>query len=217
MRTRGPYEVGSVRIGLILCAALVHALSLGANGVQAQAGLEEVGFVPGDTTALVKIIEFGDFGCTTYTEFFRDSWPRIHRDLIDTRRVVWWHVLVTLGYRHGKKAANAAQCAAEQDGFWRMHDLLLARQEEWLSTRRPEEVYTRMAREAGLDVAAFTACYEENRWEDRIKAATRVARRGVRGLPTFFVNDRPVVGAVPYGFFLGVVVEAERAGQGRSK
>ncbi len=124
---------------------------------------------------------------------------------------------VTVGYRHGKKAANAAQCAAEQDGFWRMHDLLLGRQEEWLSTRRPEEVYTRMAREAGLAVAAFSACYEENRWEDRIKAATRVARRGVRGLPTFFVNDRPVVGAVPYEFFLGVVVEAERAGAGRSK
>ncbi len=205
---------GLVRVGLILCTAPVHALSLGANGVQAQSGLEDVGFVLGDTAAPVKVIEFGDFGCESCAQFWRDSWPRIRRDLIDTGRVVWWHVPVTVGYRHGKKAANAAQCAAEQDGFWRMHDLLLARQEEWLSKRRPEEDYTRMAREAGLDLVAFSACYEENRWEERTKAATRIARRGIRGLPTFFVNGRPVVGSVPYELLIQVVEEAERAGPG---
>jgi hypothetical protein len=36
-------------------------------------------------------------------------------------------------------------------------------------------------------------------------------------LPTFFVNGRPVVGAVPYEFLLKFVVEAERAGPGRSQ
>ncbi len=206
-----------VRVGLILCTALSHTLSLGASGVLAQPGLEDVGFVLGDTAAPVKIIEFGDFGCSTCADFWRDSWPRIRRDLIDTGRVVWWHVPVAVGYRHGKKAANAAQCAAEQDGFWRMHELLLGGQDEWLSTRRPQEVYIRMAREAGLDVAAFSACYEERRWEERVEAATRVARRGVRGLPTFFVNGRPVVGAVPYEFLLKFIVEAERAGPGRQQ
>jgi len=202
---------------LILCIALAHALSFGAKGLQAQPGLEDVGFPLGDTAAAVTIIEFGDFGCSTCADFWRDSWPRIRRDLIDTGRVVWWHVPVSVGYRHGKKAANAAQCAAEQDGFWRMHDLLLDGQKEWLSTRRPEEIYTRMAGEAGLDVPAFSACYEESRWEERVEDATRVARRGIRGLPTFFVNGRPVVGAVGYEFLLRFVVEAERAGPGRSQ
>ena len=215
MMTRGPYKVGSVRVRLILCAALAPALGLGADRVQAQAGLEDVGFVLGDTAAPVKIIEFGDFGCTTCTDFFRDSWPRVQAELIETGRVVWWHVPVTLGYRRGKEAANAAQCAAEQDGYWRMHDLLLGAQEEWLSARHPKELYARMASEARLDVVAFSACYEENRWEQRTKAATRVARRGIRGLPTFFVNGRPVVGAVPYESLLQLVEEAERAGAGR--
>ncbi len=201
-----------MRVGLMLCSALAHTLSLGANGVQAQAGLEDVGFVLGDTAAPVKVIEFGDFGCTTCADFWRDSWPRVRRELIETGRVVWWHVPVTVGYRRGKEAANVAQCAAEQDGYWRMHDLLLAEQDQWLSARRPEELYLRMAAEAGLDVAGFSACYEENRWEERTKAATRVARRGIRGLPTFFVNGRPVVGAVSYEFLLRFVEEAEREG-----
>ena len=207
----------AVRGGLILCIALAHTLSLGANGVQAQTGLEDVGFVLGDTAAPVKIIEFADFGCSTCADFWRDSWPRIRRDLIYTGRVVWWQVPVAVGYRHGKRAANEGHGAAGKDGYWRMQQLVLGGQDEWLSTRRPEEIYTRMAREAGLDVAAFSACYEESQWEECVEAATRVARRGVRGLPMFFVNGRPVVGAVPYEFLLRFVVEAERAGPGQSR
>ena len=203
-----------MQLRLILCAAVAPALGLGADGAQAQASLEEVGFVLGDATAPVKIIEFGDFGCTTCSDFFRDAWPRVRDELIETGRVVWWHVPVTLGYRGGKEAANAAQCAAEQDGYWRMHDLLLSTQEEWLSARRPKELFARMASEAHLDIAAFAACYAENRWEERTRAATKVARRGVRALPTFFVNGRPVVGALPYETMLQLVEEAERAGPG---
>lgn len=202
----------TVRPGLrlLLSIAVAPALGLGASEVRAQPGLEDVGFVLGDTAAPVKIIEFGDFGCWECAAFWEDSWSRIRRDLIDTGRVAWWHVPVAVGYRHGEKAANGAQCAAEQDGYWRMHDLLLAGQEEWLSTRRPEAVFTRMAREAGLDAAAFSACYEERRWEERVEAANRVARRGITGLPTFFVNGRPVVGAVRYEVLLEFVVDAER-------
>lgn len=214
MRIGRPYQVGSARARLILFSALALTLGPGTDRVQAQAGLEDVGFVLGDTTAPVKIIEFGDFACTTCTDFFRDSWPRVQGELIETGRVVWWHVPVTLGYRGGKEAANAAQCAAEQDGYWRMHDLLLGTQEEWLSTRQPTILFARMASEARLNIVAFSACYEENRWEERTKAATRIARRGIRGLPTFFVNGRPLVGAVPYGTLLQLVVEAERTGPG---
>lgn len=200
-----------VRLGLrfLLGIALVYALGVGASGVRAQEGLEDVGFVLGDTAAPVKIIEFGDFGCSECADFWQDSWSRIRRDLIDTGRVAWWRVPVAVGYRHGKKAANAAQCAAEQDGYWRMHDLLLDGQEEWLSAREPDGVFTRMAREAGLDESAFSTCYEESRWEERIEAANRVARRGIRGLPTFFVNGRPLIGVVPYEALLEFVVDAE--------
>lgn len=204
-------------LGLLPGIALVYALGVGASGIRAQEGLEDVGFVLGDTAAPVKVIEFGDFGCSECADFWRDSWSRIRSDLIDTGRVAWWHVPVAVGYRHGKKAANAALCAAEQDGFWPMHDLLLGGQEEWFSTRRPEVVFTRMAREAGLDVAAFSTCYEESRWEERIEAANRVARRGITGLPTFFVNGRPLIGAVPYDALLEFVVDAEREERGGSR
>jgi protein-disulfide isomerase len=208
---------GGTRLGEIMTPSLsiALALALGPHSVQAQKGLEDVGFVMGDTAASVKIIEFSDFGCESCAEFWRESWPQIRSELIETGRVVWWTVPVTVGYRRGKEAANAAQCGAEQSGFWPMHELLMDGQDEWLSVRHPEEVYVRMAGEAGLDVVLFTACYGENRWEERIAAATAVARRGVRAMPTFFVNERPVVGSIPYELFLQVVEDAERDDPGR--
>ena len=79
---------GLVRVGLILCAALAHALSFGASGVQAQSGLEDIGFVLGDTAAPVKVIEFGDFGQIRQNVYIamnteRSSSPSIGQGLAD--------------------------------------------------------------------------------------------------------------------------------------
>lgn len=214
-RHRGSMEkLTMARRTIVPLVLAVAALCSHASTLSGQDRLEDVGFVLGDTTAPVRVIEFGDYGCTTCADFWRDSWPRVKSELIETGRVVWWHVPVTVGYRRGEQAANAARCAAEQDGYWRMHDQLLAEQDEWLRSRHLDELYARMASDAGLDLTSFSACYAENRWEDRTKAATRIARRGIRGLPTFFVNEQPVVGAVPYEFLLRYIEEAERGAGG---
>lgn len=80
-----------MRLGLRLlpAIALSPALGLGASRVRAQPGLQDVGFVLGDTAAPVKVIEFGDFGCWECADIREGSWSRIRRDLIDAGREAW--------------------------------------------------------------------------------------------------------------------------------
>ena len=225
-RVRGPTaEFGRTEvkktlgiIGAVLTCPRLLAIALGlivgaAAAVAQEGGAETMGYVLGDTAAPVAIIEFGDFACSACAGFWRDTWPKVRTELIETGRVVWRHIPFVVGFRRGKEAANAGECAGEQDGFWPMHELLFETQQEWTDARHPEDVFRRLAGEARLDVETFDACYRDNRGGDRTKAANRIARRGrIRATPTFFINRHPVVGAVPYELLLELVVEAERGG-----
>jgi protein-disulfide isomerase len=178
--------------------------------------VSRLGYVLGDSTAAVEVVEFGDFACSACAEFWRDTWPRIREELIDTGRVSWRHVAFLLGFARGDEGANAAECAADQGRFWAMHDLLFEGQGEWTRVRRPEEVFERYAQRIGLNVEEFADCYDDERGEDRTEEATRAARRAsVRGTPTFFINRRPAFGALPFDMFLGLVEEEERRVAGR--
>ena len=192
----------------------------GASPTHAQeVDVGQVGYVLGDTAAAVTVVEFGDFACGACGEFWRATWPSVRTELIDGGRVLWRHVPFLLGFRRGDAAANAAECAAEQGAFWQMHDRLFDGQESWMGGRRPEEVFQGYAAALGLDVSAFTVCYDGELGRERTRAATRVARdAGVRATPTFFVNGRRVLGALPYDVFRAIVEEAARmpaAGPGR--
>lgn len=193
-------------------ALLVGASELGAQDLRVD--VSEIGYVLGSSAAPVTVVEFGDFACSACAQFFRDTWPRVHTELVQTGRVVWRHVPFLLGFDRGDDAANAAECAADQGRFWDMHDLLFQHQGEWTRIRRPKEAFLRYAEAAALDVSAFEECYDDERGERRTRAATRAARDArVRGTPTFFVDGKQAVGALPYEMFLQLVEEAERRRQ----
>jgi protein-disulfide isomerase len=88
-------------------------------------------------------------------------------------------------------AAEAAQCAAEQDGFWAFHDYIYENLEAYpsLSQDRVRQIAT----ELGLDSGAFDTCLSSGRYRAFVNQAIRDGQAaGVRGTPTFFVNDRQV-------------------------
>lgn len=173
---------------------------------------EGIGYVLGDPLASVQVVEFGDFACGACAEFWRDTWPAVQTQLIETGRVTWRHVPFLLGFDRGDDAANAAECAADQGAFWTMHDKLFEGQREWARGRGHHQVLERYAGELGLDVEEFHECYDDERGEDRTDAANDAARdAGVRGTPTFFVDGTPVLGAVTFDALLTVIEEAEGA------
>lgn len=171
---------------------------------------DSVGYTLGAPRAPVVVVEYSDFACTACGQFWRETWPRVRAELVETGRVRWRHVPFLLGFRHGDRATKAAECAADQGAFWPMLDRVFASQSRWMSERKPDASLKGLGEGLGLDQGAFEACYDENGGEDRTRAANRAARdAGVRGTPTFFVNGRPAVGALDFEMFLLVVERAE--------
>jgi protein-disulfide isomerase len=91
------------------------------------------------------------------------------------------------------QAANASMCAAEQGWFWDYHDILFA---NWNSENQgsfSDKRLLALAEALGLDMDAFTACFEENRYQDQIQADLAAGdAAGVQGTPTVLVNGEIV-------------------------
>jgi protein-disulfide isomerase len=118
------------------------------------------------------------------------------------------------------KGAEAALCAKDQGKYWEMHDRLFAEQ------RRMSVPDLRAHGEAlGLDMAAYNACLDEDKYAAAVKASIdEGARAGVRGTPSFFVglsaSDNPgtiratkfVRGAQPLQVFQQTIEELLQQG-----
>lgn len=164
----------------------------------------------GDSTAAVTVVEFADFGCSACAQFARESFQAIDQEFIRTGRVRWRFVPFVLGpFRHSKHAAAAAVCAAEQDAFWRMHDLLFEHQRRWSAAGDARPVLSALAADLGLDLVRFDRCQQGDETADRVRDFNRqAARLVVRATPTFFINEQRVRGALPLEMFRALLTDA---------
>jgi protein-disulfide isomerase len=149
--------------------------------------------IRGNENAPVTIVTYSDFECP----FCADMHPIIENILEDneeTVRLVYRHFPLSF-HRRALKAAEASECAAEQDKFWEYHDILFENQnnlaggvfqlKEWAS-------------DLGLDQKRFDDCLDSNEKSDDVKN-DRISgtSKGVTGTPTFFVNGNILEGAQP--------------------
>jgi protein-disulfide isomerase len=92
-------------------------------------------------------------------------------------------------------AAQASECAAEQNKFWPWADYLFQHQvAENIGTfsRNNLKQYTT---QVGLDTNAFNQCFDSNKYASLVQQQTNEGRsRGVRATPSFFVNGQFVEG-----------------------
>ena len=113
--------------------------------------------------------------------------------------------------RESVNAAVAARSAQAQGKFWEYHDLLYQEQASGYSY----ENLTSYAKEIGLDTKRFEDDYESARYAGLVQADFRRGQRiGVNGTPTFFVNDRVLVGLQPLGVFESAIEDARRETEG---
>ena len=150
----------------------------------------------GDPDTPVTIDVFEDFQCPACQRFTESVEPLVIQNLVaDGRaRYVFHNYPFLDGNGAGSsgesdQAANAAMCANEQDKFWEMHSILYANlggeNRGAFSNRRLQA----MAESIGLDMDAFNACFDENRYEEEIQADFELGQQmGVSGTPTVFVN-----------------------------
>src|SRR5437763_2937757 len=145
--------------------------------------------VRGPIDAPVTVVEYGDFECP----YCGRAEPIVRKLLADFGdvRYVWRHLPLTAVHPHAQLAAEAAEAAAAQDGFWPMHDQLLHNQD---ALRIPDLL--RYAAEIGLDVDRFEQDLRDHTGAARIDEDVDSADlSGVSGTPTFFINGRRHYGA----------------------
>jgi protein-disulfide isomerase len=114
---------------------------------------------------------------------------------------------------HAKLAAAASLAAHEQGRFWEFHDILFANQRQL--DRASLEAY---AKQLGLNETRFKAALDSGKFDSQLTAdMSEGTRVGANGTPTFFINGRPLVGALPIDQFRRIIDEELKKSGGAAR
>jgi protein-disulfide isomerase len=164
----------------------------------------------GASDAKVAFIEFSDYECPFCIRHFQQTMPRIVTNYVKTGRIryVFRDWPVDQLHPESIRAHEAAHCAGEQNRYWELHQRLFGPAGSHSSER-----LLALARETGLDMAAFGACLDSRRSDEAIRDTSRTAVEfGATGTPAFFLAIRDpatdqatvvqgLTGAQPYEVF----------------
>ena len=103
-------------------------------------------------------------------------------------------------------AAEASECAADQDSFWDYHDVLFEDQSGENKKTFTKDNLKKLAIELGLDAEAFDQCLDSGKYSDLVQQQNNFARQiGVQSTPSFLINGQTLVGAQPFESFQQVI------------
>jgi len=112
----------------------------------------------------------------------------------DDVRWVYKHFPLDQLHPVARKAAEASECAAEQDKFWEYADLLYENQSDITTAGLSD-----MAQQLGLDTAVFDSCLDSGKYAGKVEADYQEGiQAGVRGTPGNFINGQVLAGAQPF-------------------
>jgi protein-disulfide isomerase len=166
--------------------------------------VEAVGPSKGDANAPITIVEFSDYQCP----FCGRAEPTV-KAIVDQYkgkvRLVYREYPLPM-HEYAQKASEAALCADEQGKFWEMHEKLFENQ----SALTIENLKS-YAKGLALDTAKFDKCLDGGDKAKSVQASLKAGEDvGVSGTPAFFINGRPLFGAVPAERFKEII-DAELA------
>lgn len=156
----------------------------------------------GDSNAPVTIVEFGDFQCPFCGRFSTDTEPQIDEAYIQSGKVRFGYFNFAFLGQESNWAAEAAECASDQNKFWEYHDMLYSSQSGENQGAFNKDNLKKFAEDLGLDTSAFNECFDSGKYAQLIQEESSTASSmGVRSTPTFFINGQAVVGAQPFEIF----------------
>jgi protein-disulfide isomerase len=121
---------------------------------------------------------------------------------VDTGKVRFGYLNFAFLGDESQWAAEAAECAGDQNAFWEYHDYLFSHQNGENQGAFTKDNLKAFAADMKLDTAAFNTCLDSGKYTQLVTDQTNLGRGlGVQSTPTFAVNGQPVVGAVPYENF----------------
>lgn len=154
----------------------------------------------GSPEAKLVIMLFSDFECPNskisapilreLAELYKDKVKFIFRDFP-----------LSEIHQNAFLAAEAGACANEQGKFWAMHDKMFQNQEKL--TLNDLKFY---AIQIGLDEKKFNDCLDSRKYQMEVtKDLIDGAAAGVRGTPTWIIENEKVEGVIPFENFKKII------------
>lgn len=169
----------------------------------------------GPEDAPVVMVEFSDFLCSFCGRHYQNTLMPLLENYDGYIRYVY-RDFPGVGGQNAIESALAAECANDQGLFWEYHNVLFENQSS-LATNDMSQLATVLedhARNVGMDMDAYTECYESRvHLADIIQDASDAQAAGARGTPGFLINGTFVSGAQPYDVFASLI-DAELKEQG---
>ncbi len=158
----------------------------------------------GANQAPIVIYEVSDFQCPYCRQFWAETLPSLEREYIKTgkARLTFINFPITQLHANAQAAHEVAMCAAQQDRFWRMHDLLYQHQEAWARLPDPEPYFLGLADSARADRQTLQTCLAGGLVRQLVQGEAQASwNAGVRSTPSFIVQGLLLAGTAPIGNF----------------
>ena len=196
---------------LLLAALAVYAVSstgilaAGPNVVAASRDRRELG--PAD--AKVKVVVYFDFQCPHCDTLRRDVEPRLIEEYVKTGKVRLEVRPLPLMGPDSARAAEAADCAADQGSFFAFRDATFGSFERQGRTAYSEAGLKATAAGVMRDADAFAACLAGGQSKPEIDGNLRLAEGvGLRAVPTVLISGTQIVGVRPYEQYARAIEES---------
>ncbi len=146
----------------------------------------------GSKDAPITIVEFSDFQCP-YCSRLSNTLHDVIAKYGDKVQLVYRQFPLSQIHPFAEKAAEASLCAADQNQFWQMHNLMFETQ----NLLKADDLKANAAK-LNLDPAVFNLCLDSGKYAEKVKNDLREGiSLGVSATPSLFVNGRFLAGALP--------------------
>ncbi len=163
--------------------------------------------VRGDVNAPVTIVEYSDFQCP-YCRASQEAISQLLQEYEGKVKLVYRHYPLSIHPWAGD-AAILSECARVQKPalFWKLHDYYYGSTQRLSRENILAKTQEQIAGD-GIDKDRFNKCYLEQETAPVIKQGLNEGRSlGIRGTPSFVVNDVFISGRQPYEVLSAIVLE----------
>jgi protein-disulfide isomerase len=158
------------------------------------------GFYLGNLDAKTVIIEFGCYSCH-YTKLAEPIIKKVIDKYDGQILYIYKDFPLSTTHINALRASEAAHCALDQGKYWEYREYLFANQD-----RQFTDDLVGYASELGLNIDEFKQCMNTKKYQSLVEENYNEGLdSGITVTPTFFINDKHIVGAEDYKEFKEVI------------
>jgi protein-disulfide isomerase len=192
--------VVAIAIAIVLVVvSLTSAAKSPVTVTTASSALSECGTPTcGQANAPVTIDIYADFQCP-FCARADGVLQQLASPYVDTGKVkLVYHNFPIIG-PESETAAQAAECAGDQNKFWAYANYLFTHQNGENTGAFSPDALKNFAAQLGLNQSAFNTCLDSGKYSALVRQQLAEGQqRGVNVTPTFFINGKKYEGALPY-------------------